>query len=44
VEKVAAHGVRAGNVGALAIFDSFAPTVKKQKLWMKMMHLDLLTP
>jgi hypothetical protein len=29
MEKEIAHGVGAGNVGALAILDSFAPTVWK---------------
>jgi hypothetical protein len=44
VEKEAAHIVRAGNVGAPATLDSFAPTVKKRKLWMKMMCLEVLAP
>jgi hypothetical protein len=40
MEKEIAHGVGAGNMGALATWDSFAPTDGKEKLWMVVMHLD----
>jgi hypothetical protein len=43
-EKEIADGVGAGNVGALATRHSYAPTVGKEKLWMMVMHLDLLAP
>jgi hypothetical protein len=40
MEKEIAHGVRAGNVGAQATQDSFAPTIGKENFWMMVMHVD----
>jgi hypothetical protein len=40
MEKEIAHGIRAGNVGAPATQDSFAPTVGKEKFWMMVMHMN----
>jgi hypothetical protein len=41
VEKEAAHGVRAGNVGALATLGSFTPTIGKKKDRKRLMFVHL---